>query len=172
MKLLKLKYLTMASIVAFGTLFVACDAKQEPGKPIDMETLLKDTTYQATRVTVEGYFCLTGDLETRSDKFALNFLSDVKFDKDSIPVYNWRTPDVTVYLRRSKDGVNSFYLPSSFTEKDLKLYTNDGEELPYNAKVKISGDVEFNTGTEFRVYKEFGRYIVNLDNVRIDKLEE
>ena len=173
MKSLKIIFISTVLVFAFGVMFTSCgnilNPKRELGEPVNMEALLKDTTYQAKRVTVEGYFCLTGDIETRSDKFALNFLSDLKFDKDTVPVYNWKTPNVTVYLKLSKDGVNTFYVPSSFTEKDLKLYTNEGEELPYNAKVKISGDVEFNKGTAFRTYTEFGRYIVYLSNIRIDK---
>ena len=176
MKTLKFNYLAAVLILVFGGMFIACNnlltPKQDLGEFVEMETLLKDTTYQGKRVSVEGYFCLTSDLETRSDKFGLSFLSDVKFNKEAIPVYNWKTPSVTVYLKCYKDGVNTFYVPSSFEEKDLKLYTNDGEELPYNAKVRLSGDVDFNTGTDFRVYRDLGRYIVYLHNVRIDKLEE
>ncbi len=176
MKSLKINLFPFLAFFLMGTIFTACSnfsqPKRELGTTVKMNELLQDTSYQSKRVTVEGYFCITNDLSATTKIFTLPFFANVTFDKDSLPVTDWREARLSVRLECEEDGANTFYTPSDFTAKDLILHTNDGEKLPYNTKVRISGDVEFMVSAKKSFYwdERAKRYSATLDNVRIDKI--
>lgn len=94
---------------------------------------------EGKRISFEGYFFIGNDI-TYQD------IPGLGKDLASITVYSeplGKGELVQVMLVSFGDEKNRIYIPEEFSDEDLVVNTNDGEALPYNKKVKISGTVTY-----------------------------
>ncbi len=71
-----------------------------------------------------------------------------------------------------KDGKNSFYIPSEFTEKDLMIYDNNGNPHTYDEKVIVSFTMERIKEAIPEQNPKTGEYVWKCKLIRIDPIEK
>lgn len=121
---------------ALATLSIGC-APPEPGTPVTFDNVCSaefDPTMEkglnvTKRVTIEGYVGAPGSLKVCSDTCDFNLFAEPGNKGKRV------TADVPV-----GDGRNQFErLPKDFSDKDLKLHTQDGKVVGVGSKVRITG---------------------------------
>ncbi len=170
------KILFTAALFCSSLFITSCDSISGGDKSVgetvpvaEYETyfasLKDDMESEGKRIAFEGYFFIGNDI-TYQD---IPGLGD---DLASIIVYSEPLGQgklVQVMLVSFGDDKNTISIPEQFTDEDLVVNTNDGEALPYNKKVKISGTVTYpyKDGT-YNTVKKKREYHYYLVDVRFD----
>ena len=144
-----MKKLFLSALICSSFLFASCDnlsGEKALGESIPVPqyktyfaSLKDDTNKEGKRISFEGYFHIGNDI-TYQD------IPNLGDDLATIMVYSeplGKGELVQVMLVSFGDGKNTISIPEEFTEQDIVVNTNDGEELPYDKKVKISGTVTY-----------------------------
>ncbi len=165
-----------AVVVCASMLASSCDSLSGGDKSVgeaiptaDYETYFASLTEsiesEGKRISFEGYFYINNDI-TYQDVPGLGE------DLASIMVYSeplGKGKLVHVMLVSFGDDANTISIPEEFTDEDLVVNTNDGEALPYNKKVKISGTVTYPyKDGRYNPAKKTREYFPYLVDVRFD----
>jgi hypothetical protein len=130
--------------------------KAKPVIPVTFETI---TSHEKEKVSIQGRFWLRSSLSSSTTcSCGGGTCSDIELIPLETEGSGWIFDDleVNIELRSTYSAQpGHFYLPSSYTDEDFRMYTSAGQELKIDSAILVTGEVKY-------VYKQGEKTIVQL----------
>jgi hypothetical protein len=124
--------------------------------PVTFETI---ASHEKEKVSIQGRFWLRSSLSSSTTcSCGGGWCSDIELIPLETEGSGWISDDleVNVELRSTYSAEpGHFYLPSSYTDEDFRMYTSAGQELKIDSAIRVIGEVKY-------VYKQGEKTIVQL----------
>ena len=129
------------SLIVISFLFTNCGSN-EKGEVITaqkFDSLMTDPSNADKRYSIIGYPSVKGDITVFAENEGSMFLT-------SEP--NGEGETIALISLKMGTGSNDMYIPDKFTNNDLRVYDNDGNELTTKDKIRVSFTVDMDTKRE------------------------